>query len=220
MKALTVTAQPKAEEHWVHRFRNFGEDVYVKLRGLCEVNIDEIDAAFDQFHLRRIRERDISGVERAVAALNCEHHLDDSVFVAISHAPARHQTVGIVLDVTLGERIWEIAGRHPIWVIGSGVNRLAVEDLRGGNEQDKADVTIWSNEFELTTEQDWLGVLRTVDTHHGAFASDPPVNKLSVYGPIVTPPIVAALRRYGFEAVLPTASGFIALQQWRGLTTR
>jgi hypothetical protein len=60
--------------------------------------------------------------------------------------------------------------------------------------------------------EDWLGILSTVDMHHGAF------NKLTVSGAAVTPPAVAALRQYGFEAVLPTASGLIALQEWRGLT--
>jgi hypothetical protein len=199
MKALTITAQPKAETGWVHRFRNFGEEIYVKLRASCEVNIAEIDAAFDEFHLCQVRDEDEVVVSRAVAALNCKHHLDDSVFVSACDAPVYHQTVGIVLDAVFGERLWEIAGRHPIWVVGSQVNRAAVEELRITNETSEVDVTLWSKEFELVTEQDWLGVLSTVDMHHGVLANDPPMNKLTIYGAAATPQVVAALREYGWS---------------------
>ncbi len=215
MNALTVTAQPKPETGWVHRFRNFGEEVYVKLRTSWEVNIEEIDSAFDEFHICRIREEDVAVVARTLATLNREHHLEDSVFIGISDAPVYHQSVGIVLNPALGEDLWEIAGRHPIWIVGSEPNRAAVEELRGANEAGASDVTMWSTEFDLVAEQDWLGILNTIDMHHGAFASDPPANKLSIYGAVATPAAVAALREYGFEAVLPTAYGFIALRDWR-----
>jgi hypothetical protein len=220
LKTLNITAQPKPEEGWVHRFRNFGEDVYLELRASCDVDIAEIDAAFDEFHISRIREEAVGVVGRAVAALNCEHHLDDSAFVGVSDARVSHQTVSIVLDAAMGERLREIAGRHPIWVVGSEINRAAVEELRGRKQPGELDVTTWSSEFELVTEQDWLGILGTLDMHHGVVASDPPMNKLSVYGAVVTPSVIAALREYGFEAVLPTASGLIALKEWRGLTSR
>jgi hypothetical protein len=214
VKALTITAQPKPEAGWVHRFRNFGEDVYVQLRDSCDVGIAEIDAAFDEFHVDTVREADIDAVARTVAALNRAHHLDDSVFFSIRELPAYHQTVMLVLDTTFGERIWEIAGRQPIWVVGSEVNKRAVDQMRKANEPAEMDVTVWSNEFELVTEQDWLGILNILDMHHGEFASDPPMNKLSVYGAVLTLSVAAVLRTYGFEAAIPTASGFIALEEW------
>jgi hypothetical protein len=46
-KALTITAHPKPEAGWVHRFRNFGEDVCDRLRGLSDANIAAVDAAFE-----------------------------------------------------------------------------------------------------------------------------------------------------------------------------
>lgn len=214
VKALTITAHLKPEAHWVHRFRNFGEDVYVQLRDSCEVNLAEVDAAFDEFHVGGVGEADLDAVAGALAALNRAHHLDDSVFFSIGDAPAHHQTVMLVLDTTFGERIWEIAGRHPIWVVGSEVNRAAVEEMRNAKESAEIGVTVWSNEFELVTEHDWLGIMNVLDMHHGAFASDPPMNKLSVYGAALTPSVAAALRSYGLAAVIPTASGLIALDAW------
>jgi hypothetical protein len=217
VKALTITAQPKPEAGWVHRFRNFGENVYADLRASCEVNIEEIDAAFDEFHVRGVCDEDVDVVAGAVAALNRAHHLEGSVFVSVNDEPVYHQTVVLVLDTAFGERLWEIAGRHPMWVVGSDVNKAAVDEMRSPDEPGKVDVTIWSSEFELLTERDWLGALNTLDMHHGAFASEPAMNKLSVYGAAASSPVVAALREFGFGAVIPTASGFIALQEWRGL---
>ncbi|MEA2488969.1 MAG: hypothetical protein QOH21_761 [Acidobacteriota bacterium] len=214
MKALSITAQPKAEAAWVHRFRNFGEAVYVKLRASCAVDLEEIDGSFDEFHVTQLRDEDVAAAAQTVAALNREHSLHDSVFISISEAPVYHQTVMIVLDPTMGERLWEIAGRHPLWIVGSEVNRAAVKDFRDPDTPGQVDITVWSNEFDLVTEQDWQGILNTVDLHHGVYASDPPMNKLSIYGAAVTPPAIAVLREYGFEAVLPTASGFLALQEW------
>jgi len=179
MKALTVIAQQKAEAGWVHRFRNFGEDVYARLRESCEVNIAEIDAAFDEFHVNGIRDEEADVVRRAVAVLNSEHHLDDSVFITINDVPVYHQTVGLVLDTAFGERLWEIAGRHPIWVVGSDVNRAAAKQLSITAEADDADVTLWRNELAVLTEEDWFGVLNTLDMHHGVYAGDPPMNKLA-----------------------------------------
>jgi hypothetical protein len=210
MKALTITAQPKPEKGWVHRFRNFGEEVYLALRESCDVSIEEIDAAFDEFHVHRIQDEDVAIVRRSATNLLSAHHLDDSVFVTACDSPVYHQTIGIVLDTAMGEGLWEISGRHPIWIVGSEANRAVVEALRITSGPGAAGVTIWSNEFEVVTERDWLGVLSTLDMHHGALASDPPMNKLSVYGAGVTPPAVAALREHGFETILPTASGFIA----------
>lgn len=216
MKALTITAHPKPEAGWVHRFRNFGEDVYAQLRDLCDVNIAAVDAAFDEFHIGGVRDDDLDAVAGTVAALNRAHHLDDSVFFSIRDGglPADHHTVMMLLDPTFGERIWEIAGRHPIWVVGSEVNRTAVDQIRNAKEPGEMDVMLWSNEFELVTEQDWMGILSVLDMHHGDFASDRPMNKLSVYGAALTPSAAAALRSYGFEAVIPTASGFLALKEW------
>jgi hypothetical protein len=214
VKAFTITAHPKPEAGWVHRFRNFGEDVCDRLRGLCDMDIAAVDAAFDEFHVGDVREADIDAVARTVATLNRAHHLDDSVFFSIRDEPAYHQTVMVVLDTRFGERVWEIAGRHPIWVVGSEVNKAAVEQMRKAKEPGEMDVTLWSNEFELVTEQDWLGILDVVDMHHGEFASNPPMNKLSVYGVALSLSVAAALRSYGFEAVIATASGFIALREW------
>jgi hypothetical protein len=53
-----------ASDDLVHQFRNFGEDVFRALRDDYGVSIDEIDASFSKFHVRKIPTRKV----RTVAA--------------------------------------------------------------------------------------------------------------------------------------------------------
>jgi hypothetical protein len=202
MRELIVVAQPQPEGDWVHRFRNFGEEAWVRLRSACDIDIAEIDASFDLFHIRGIR--DESAVAEAVRTLCREHHLDDSVFIREGDTRA---AVIVILDPRFGEKIFDIPTRHPVWIAGSEMNRAAAGELHPDT-----DVTTWSHPFEAITEDDWLGILEVLDRHHGPLAGEPPVDRLLVYGPAVTPAITAALREYEFPVVLPTPAGFLALR--------
>jgi hypothetical protein len=46
----------------VHRFRNFGEDVYRRLHDIAAVDIEEIDSSTSTFFVRHIRKRDLKTV--------------------------------------------------------------------------------------------------------------------------------------------------------------
>src|SRR6266480_3627351 len=50
---IEISGPPTSEV--IHRFRNFGEDIYRLLRDTCSVDIDEIDAATSSFVVRDIR---------------------------------------------------------------------------------------------------------------------------------------------------------------------
>ena len=50
----------------IHRFRNFGEDVYRALRETCLVSIEEIDNAKTDFTVKRIRKRDLGVVTQTI----------------------------------------------------------------------------------------------------------------------------------------------------------
>jgi hypothetical protein len=62
----------------VHRFRNFGEDVYRALREKCLIRIEEIDASTTSFTLRDIRRRDLGEVTQAIKRELQRHHFDAS----------------------------------------------------------------------------------------------------------------------------------------------
>jgi hypothetical protein len=54
---LEVMVPDDGEQTFVHRFRNFGEDVYRALRDECDVSIHEIDASTTSFMIRAIKRR-------------------------------------------------------------------------------------------------------------------------------------------------------------------
>ena len=50
----------------MHRFRNFGEDIYRALRERCSVNIDEIDVATTSFMVRDIHKRELGRITKII----------------------------------------------------------------------------------------------------------------------------------------------------------
>lgn len=60
----------------VHRFRNFGEDVYGALREHCTVSLDEIDRATTSFVIREVRKRDRSLIAATIARALRRHHFE------------------------------------------------------------------------------------------------------------------------------------------------
>jgi hypothetical protein len=62
----------------VHRFRNFGEDVYRALAERCSVSIEEIDAATTSFVVRDIRRQDLGVVTQLIKKQLRQHNFEAS----------------------------------------------------------------------------------------------------------------------------------------------
>ena len=62
----------------VHRFRNFGEDVYRTLWNTCSLDLKEIDAATTSFVVRDVRKRDIGTVTRLIKEALRYHNFESS----------------------------------------------------------------------------------------------------------------------------------------------
>ena len=79
-KTVTIeTVDPDPETSTVvHRFRNFGEDVFRELRDLCDVDIYEIDRATTSFAVRSVVESDVDQVEAILRRLLEEHFFSES----------------------------------------------------------------------------------------------------------------------------------------------
>lgn len=213
-RTIQIFGQLSPRSDWAHRFRNFGEAVYARLGGHHDVSIEEIDAALDTFHLRGVAAEEVAAVEETLTAMLREHHLDDSVFLRRGDAG---RTVVIVADPTCGERLEEIAARHPAWVVPSDANRAAVLEMWDGSKEgrNRSSITIWSTPTPTESEEDWLAILDVIELHHGPEASRRPVDCLNVYGASVTPALTAALRAYDYDVVQATALGFMAWKERR-----
>lgn len=62
----------------IHRFRNFGEDIYQELRATCSVNLDEIDRATTSFMVRDIHPLDLGTVTQTIKKELRRHHFDQT----------------------------------------------------------------------------------------------------------------------------------------------
>jgi len=73
---IEISDPPTSEV--IHRFRNFGEDIFRLLRDTCSVDIDEIDAATSSFVVRDIHKRDLGVVTQTIKQELKRHHFDGS----------------------------------------------------------------------------------------------------------------------------------------------
>jgi len=63
-RAIRIEISDAPTPDIVHRFRNFGEDIYRALRDKCSVSIEEIDAATTSFTVRNIHRRDLGAITK------------------------------------------------------------------------------------------------------------------------------------------------------------
>ena len=215
MRALRIVGQPQPEDSWLHRFRNFGEDVYVQLRDRYAVSIQEIDAAVDAFHIGSIPEGEVSVVAATLRRMLAERHLDDSILVLSHNRERSGPTVVLVVDTDCGERLWQIAASNDTWVVPSDINRSVVEQIwkERAEASGGPSLTIWSASMAAVTEEDWLALLDAIEVHHGSFWSEPLLDILSVYGASPTTGATAALHEYEYDVVQRTKAGFIAVKR-------
>ena len=76
--AIKIEISDELSSDVVHRFRNFGEDIYRSLRDRCSVSIDEIDAARTSITIRDIQRRDTGVVTRSIKRELKRHHFADT----------------------------------------------------------------------------------------------------------------------------------------------
>ena len=73
---IRIAGEPTSDI--VHRFRNFGEDVYRALRDTCSVSIEEVDASTTSFTVRDIHRRDLGDVTQTIKRELKRHQFDSS----------------------------------------------------------------------------------------------------------------------------------------------
>jgi hypothetical protein len=211
---IRIVGQTEPERAWLHRFRNFGEAVYVALRDHYAVSIDEIDAAIDTFSIRDVPPERVAELSDTLTRMLREHYLDSSVFLLPLDVEREALMVVLVIDPAFGDPLREIAARHDTWVVPSESNKAVVEEMWAAKAAGDAipSLTLWSVPMPAITEDQWLAMLDEIELHHGDYSSDPPMDTLSVYGTAVTPAITAALREYEYTSVKATKFGFLAFK--------
>lgn len=108
-------------------------------------------------------------------------------------------TVAIVVDRSFGDRLLGLAPRMPVWIVDTPTNRGPAQSIRAG---DRARViTTFVDAPSESVEALLIGVLSTIDLHHGALSQDPPYSVLRVFGATPTLQVRAALEDHNLEVV-------------------
>jgi len=65
----------------VHRFRNFGEEVWGELKETCDVSLDEIDRATNNFKVSGVRKREVRTVTKMLQAAIKKHGFEGTATI-------------------------------------------------------------------------------------------------------------------------------------------
>ena len=76
--AIKIEISDESTSDVVHRFRNFGEDIYRALRDTCSVSIEEIDRSTTSFVVRDIQGRALGTVTLTIKRELRRHHFDET----------------------------------------------------------------------------------------------------------------------------------------------
>ena len=123
-----------------------------------------------------------------------------------------HPTVVVVFDPHCGNHFRELIGASPAWVTMSEANAPVVRAAwaDGPKANHLTGITGFNHDDSISPEHRFLGLLDTIDLHHGPYSSKRSYTGLRVVGAIVTEDVRAALADLGFVIVESSAEGFTA----------
>lgn len=73
-------------------------------------------------------------------------------------------------------------------------------------------VTYWSEPRTGASEEEWVGILDTLEVHHGEPWAGPGIAAIEVVGVTITPAAEAALQEFGFTVERSDPNGFCAVR--------
>jgi hypothetical protein len=79
MHSIKIVARDDGRDTFVHRFHNFGEDVYREFRDICAIDLGEIDSSKESFLIQKIKSKDLGQVTSRIEKLIAKHYFEDSI---------------------------------------------------------------------------------------------------------------------------------------------
>lgn len=120
--------------------------------------------------------------------------------------------VALVFEPEYGRKLAPLAAVSHVWVVDTPANRAAASEYWAQNPGHKVEAGITTFKYSEGASRlgAYLGILATVDLHHGTYSSNPPYSELEVIGVPLTDEAKSATRDLGFMRFEPTAEGFRA----------
>jgi hypothetical protein len=118
--------------------------------------------------------------------------------------------VSVVLDGEFGSRISARLQAGPVWIVKTPTNLAATKEMwtLRPKQQHLEGVTVFDVKENSVPEDVFIGILDTVDLHHGIYSADPPYTTIQVIGCLLNERIETTLGQLGFNDFFPMDSGF------------
>jgi hypothetical protein len=102
-----------------------------------------------------------------------------------------------------------------VWACDSPENRRVATRDSASNQGVSLEhgVTLFKYSPSEPTDQVCLGILGTVDLHHGEYSHIPPWSEVEVYGTELTPTLQRAMVELGFSKFDVTTEGFVGVRE-------
>jgi hypothetical protein len=122
----------------------------------------------------------------------------------------------LVLDPAFGDRLADLPSNEPVWIIKSADNEVLAREYwkHHPSRNHLTGLTLFDS-CNGDPEAEFIGVLGTVNLHHGEHSASPPYSILEVIGCAPSDSIRAALADIGFAVVSSSAAGFTAHRDLR-----
>lgn len=118
--------------------------------------------------------------------------------------------VAIVVERDFGDELVSLAQRLHVWIWSTPENQRHIERARGselvGAPLERGVTSFRSD--SASPEDALLGILGTLDLHHGEYSHSPQWDTLEVYGASPSPPVREALAEFGVDTFSVTPRGF------------
>jgi len=76
---IQIKISEQSSDEVIHKFRNFGEDIYRSLHDICEINLKEIDSSTSNFTVSGIKSRDLGKVTDVIKKEIKRHKFENTV---------------------------------------------------------------------------------------------------------------------------------------------
>jgi len=81
---IVIISTASITNDWIHKFRNFGEDIWKQLRDESEISLEEIDSCTDRFEIRGIKAKKVKRIEKLVLDISKGHFVYDDIDLEIN----------------------------------------------------------------------------------------------------------------------------------------
>ena len=123
--------------------------------------------------------------------------------------------VHVIVAPDYGEGLRGLPADEAAWVADTPTNHGVINSIWTSNPAEPyrgylTGITSFKVAADKTPEDWLLGVLNSVEDHHGEYSQTPPYSILRVVGTVLTPRIRAPLESYGFVKFEDLRDGFVA----------